>query len=77
MWYARYATERSVNPQVSVRGEVYLNRITLFGESAQVSTRQRPNYEMDGRSRRAEETVYGRHPGGAGVEVIRRGQRPP
>jgi hypothetical protein len=57
VWYARYATERSVNPQVSVRGEVYLNRITLFGESAQVSTRQRPNYEMDGRSRRAEETV--------------------
>jgi hypothetical protein len=57
VWYARYATERSVNPRVSVRGEVYLNRITLFGESAQVSTRERPNYEMDGRSRRSEDTV--------------------
>jgi hypothetical protein len=57
VWYARYDTERSVNPRVSARGEVYLNRITLFGESAQLSTRQRPNYEMDGRSRRAEDTV--------------------
>lgn len=57
VWYAHYDTERSVNPQVTARGEVYLNRITLFGETAQLSTRQRPNYEIDGRSRRAEDTV--------------------
>ena len=57
VWYAHYATERSVNPQVTVRGEVYLNRITVFGETAQLSTRQRPNYEIDVRSRRADNTV--------------------
>jgi Putative beta-barrel porin 2 len=57
VWYAHYDTERSVNPQVTARGEVYLNRITLYGETAQLSTRQRPNYEIDGRSRRAEDTV--------------------
>jgi len=57
VWYARYDTERSVNPALTVRGEVYLNRLTLFGENANLSTRQRPNYEMDVRSRRAEDTV--------------------
>jgi hypothetical protein len=36
---------------------VYLNRITLFGEIAQINTRQRPNYEIDVRSRRADDTV--------------------
>jgi hypothetical protein len=57
VWYAHYASERSVDPQVTARGEVYLNRITLFGETAQLNTRQRPNYEIDVRSRRAEDTV--------------------
>jgi hypothetical protein len=57
VWYARYDTERSINPRVSARGELYLNRLTLFGESAQLSTRQRPNYEMDGRSRRSEDSI--------------------
>jgi len=59
VWYAHYETERSVNPQVTARGEVYLNRITVFGETAQLSTRQRPNYEIDVRSRRAEFRVAG------------------
>ena len=57
VWYAHYATERSVDPQVTARGELYLNRITLFGETAQLSTRQRPNYEIDVRSRRTDDTV--------------------
>jgi hypothetical protein len=63
VWYAQYATERSVNPNLSVRGEVYLNRITLFGEQAYVNTRQRPNHEVDVRSRHVEDTVT------TGVEV--------
>ena len=57
VWYAHYATERSIDPQVTARGEVYLNRITLFGETAQLSTRQRPNYEIDVRSHRADDLV--------------------
>lgn len=57
VWYAHYATERSIDPQVTARGEVYLNRITLFGDIAQLSTRQRPNYEIDVRSHRADDMV--------------------
>ena len=57
VWYAHYATERSIDPQVTARGELYLNRITLFGETAQLSTRQRPNYEIDVRSHRADDTL--------------------
>jgi putative beta-barrel porin BBP2 len=54
VWYAKYGTERSVNPQFTARGEVYLNRITIFAENAYLNTRQRPNYEIDLRSRHLE-----------------------
>jgi hypothetical protein len=54
VWYATYASERSLDPQFSARGEVYLRRITFFGENAFVNTRQRPNYEIDVRSRHLE-----------------------
>lgn len=57
VWFATYATERSVNPQVEARGEAYLNRITLFGERAYRNTRERPNYEIDRRSRHVDDTV--------------------
>ena len=32
VWYANYATERSIDPQFLGRGEVYIRRITLFAE---------------------------------------------
>jgi putative beta-barrel porin BBP2 len=54
VWYARYSSERSINPQFTGRGELYLNRITLFGENAYLNTRARPNYEIDLRSRHLE-----------------------
>src|SRR5262245_19134400 len=54
VWYAKYGSERSMDPQVSTRGEVYLRRITLFGENAYLNTRQRPNFEIDLRSRHLE-----------------------
>lgn len=57
VWYAQHDSERSVNPHVGVRGEVYLNRITLFGENARLQTRQRPNHEVDVRLRRTEDTA--------------------
>jgi hypothetical protein len=63
VWYARYDTERSVNPHVKARGEVYLTRVVLFGESGYLHTRQRPNYEVDARSRRVEDSAR------AGIEV--------
>jgi putative beta-barrel porin BBP2 len=57
VWFAKYASERSFNPHVGTRGELYLNRITLFGERAYLNTRQRQNYEMDVRSRYVEDTT--------------------
>jgi Putative beta-barrel porin 2 len=63
VWYAKYDTERSVNPQLTGRGEIYLNRITLFAENAYLNTRQRPNFEIDLRSRHLENNLL------AGAEV--------
>lgn len=51
VYYARYASERSLDPQLTVRGEAYANRLTLFAEDAYLNTRQRPSYEIDLRSR--------------------------
>ena len=38
VWYANYATERSIDPQFLGRGEVYIRRITLFARRANTST---------------------------------------
>src|SRR3954462_11471237 len=51
VYYAHYVSERSLDPQVVVRGEAYANRVTLFAEGAYFNTRERPNYEVDLRSR--------------------------
>ncbi len=51
VWYAKYDTERSVDPQFTTRGEVFLRRITLFAENRFHNTRQRLNYEVDLRAR--------------------------
>jgi hypothetical protein len=63
VWYAEYTSERSIDPQFHARGEVYLQRITLFGENTFLNTRQRPNYEIDLRSRHVENNAL------AGIEV--------
>jgi hypothetical protein len=57
VWYATYASERSIDPQFTARGDVYLHRITLFAENAYLNTRQRPNFELDLRSRHLENDV--------------------
>ena len=54
VWYAKYGSERSVNPQFRVRGEAYLHRLTIFGEDGYLNTRERPNFEIDLRSRHLE-----------------------
>ena len=51
VWYAKYDTERSVDPQASVRADIFVRRLRLFGEAAHQSSRQRLNYEIDLRSR--------------------------
>ena len=55
VYYAHYASERSVNPEAKVRGELLLNRVNPFVEASYLNTRQRPNYEIDVRSRRRED----------------------
>lgn len=57
VWYAEYDAERSVDPQLALRAEVYLNRVRLFGEHDYLNTRQRPNHEIDVRSRHVQETI--------------------
>lgn len=59
VWYKQFATERSVDPSVTVRGEAYLRRVTVFGENAFLRSRQRPNFEIDLRSRRHENRLNG------------------
>jgi hypothetical protein len=54
VYYQTYATERSIDPGLTARGEVYLNRVTLFAEPTYVRTRQRLNFELDARARREE-----------------------
>ena len=54
VWYATYATERSIDPQFLGRSEIYIRRITLFAEGEYVNTRERLNYEVDARARHVE-----------------------
>ena len=51
VYYADYESERSFDPQVAIRGEGYASRLTLFAQGEYLNTRQRPNYEIDLRSR--------------------------
>ena len=51
VYYARFDSERSIDPGLAGRGEVYLRRITLFADTSYANTRQRLNYEVDLRAR--------------------------
>jgi hypothetical protein len=57
VYFQTYSSERSINPHALVRGELYLQRLTLFAENDWLNTRQRPNYEIDARARRLENTI--------------------
>ena len=57
VYFADYDSERSVDPQIIARAEGYLTRLMLFGEAAYLNTRQRPNYEVDVRSRHVENAI--------------------
>jgi hypothetical protein len=59
VWYAQYSTERSVDPQFTTRAEAYFNRFTFFAGAAYLNTRQRPNFEIDLRSRHLEHNLLG------------------
>jgi hypothetical protein len=63
VYYQTYASERSINPGVRSRGELFLGRLTPFVEGGYLRTRQRPEQEIDARSLRQETDAV------AGVEV--------
>ena len=57
VYYQEYSSERSVNPEVRVKGELFLARLTPFVEGSYLLSRQRPNFEIDARSKREERSV--------------------
>jgi hypothetical protein len=59
VWYAQYASERSVDPQLDVRGKLFFHRLTLLAERDYLNTRQRPNQEIDIRARHVDEAFRG------------------
>jgi hypothetical protein len=59
VYYQKFESERSLDPQVTVRAEAYAHRLTFFGQGAYLNTRQRPNYEIDLRARHQENDLIG------------------
>jgi hypothetical protein len=61
--YQRYSNERSINPSASVRGDLFVKRVTLFAEPSYLRSRQALSIELDARVRREERGVK------AGVDI--------
>jgi hypothetical protein len=59
VYFQKYTSERSVDPEVTGRAETYLNHLTLYAEDSYISSRQRPNYDIDLRSRRTDNLASG------------------
>ena len=59
VYYAQYASERSVDPQAAVRAELYASRLTFFVEESYLNTRERLNYEIDLRARHLQNDLSG------------------
>jgi hypothetical protein len=55
VWYAQYASERTIDPQLDFRGQMFFRRLTLFAGRDYLNTRQRPNQEIDIRARHVDE----------------------
>jgi len=59
VWYAQYASERSIDPQLDFKGQLFFRRLTLFAGHDYLNTRQRPNQEIDIRARHIDEGLTG------------------
>jgi hypothetical protein len=59
IYYNQYSSERSVNPDIKVRGDFSLNRITLFLSPAYVNSRRQPSLEIDERVRHSSTDITG------------------
>lgn len=54
VYFHSFESERSVNTDLRVRGEVPLRRMTLFAENSYLNTKERTSFEIDLRSRRVQ-----------------------
>jgi hypothetical protein len=52
VYYRRFANQRSISPSITLRGAVFMNRLTLFTDGRYLNTRERLNQEIDARARR-------------------------
>ena len=59
VWFSHFVNERSIDPRLEARAEGYLQRATVSFQHTALSTRQRPNYDIDVRSRRFESSSVG------------------
>lgn len=57
VYYQKYSNQRSVNPNVSLRGEVFLQRLSVFTSASFLNTRLRVNQEIDARARRIDRSL--------------------
>ncbi len=56
-YYQTFASERAVNPDARVRGDLRVNRVTLYAASSYSNSRRRPNLEIDARARHQQRAV--------------------
>ena len=54
VYFHTFTSERSVNTDLHVRGEIPVRRMTLFAENSYVNTRERLGFDIDVRSRRVQ-----------------------
>jgi hypothetical protein len=59
VWYQTYATERSTNNTYKISWKAPLNRLILTTNATWLSTRARPDFEIDTRAQRNEPTYTG------------------
>lgn len=59
IYYNQYSSERSINPDLKVRGDFSLNRVTLFLSPSYVNSRRQPSLEIDERVRHTNTDITG------------------
>jgi hypothetical protein len=57
IYYQTYASERAVNPDVRLRGDLRTGRVSWFASGAYSTSRRRPNLEIDARARHTTQSV--------------------
>ncbi len=59
IYFNRYSSERSINPDIKVRGDLSLNRVTIFVSPSYNNSRRQPSLEIDQRVRHSNTSVTG------------------